>query len=173
MAVRALTAHCLASGCHRKSGKAKNLGAPPEVIKQTKEQGQTRCKPDSVQVRTSGIALAYVFIAAWVVLVGSSVWTQRLPLWTLALLIAVNMVTYGIYAADKRAAKEGRWRAAESTLHLLSLSGGWPAAWLAQKILRHKSNKAEFPAVYWLSVALNCGAVAWLVIGNTRLSALF
>ena len=47
-------------------------------------------------------------------------------------------------------------------LHLWSLAGGWPAAWWAQRLLRHKSSKAAFLRIYWLTVLLHTGAtVAW------------
>ena len=58
----------------------------------------------------------------------------------------------------------GMWRTKESHLHLLALAGGWPAAWLAQQTLRHKSQKAAFRAVYALTVVAHCGALAaWLL----------
>ena len=44
------------------------------------------------------------------------------------------------------------------------LVGGWPAAWLAQQTLRHKSQKAAFRAVYAPTVVAHCGALAaWLL----------
>ena len=65
---------------------------------------------------------------------------------------------------DKEAAIEGSWRASENQLHGLALLGGWPGAWFAQQILRHKSSKQAFRAVYWATVALNIlGLLAWLI----------
>jgi uncharacterized membrane protein YsdA (DUF1294 family) len=55
---------------------------------------------------------------------------------------------------------QGRWRTPENHLHLLSLAGGWPAAWLAQQAMRHKSSKHQFRTVYWLTVLLHCAALA-------------
>ena len=55
------------------------------------------------------------------------------------------------------------WRAAKIValglaLHLLALLGGWPAAWLAQQNMRHKSSKTAFRAIYWATIAcLNVG----------------
>jgi len=41
--------------------------------------------------------------------------------------------------------------------------GGWPGAWLAHRVLRHKSRKTSFRTVYWATVTLHCGAVlAWV-----------
>ena len=74
-----------------------------------------------------------------------------------------------MYASDKNAARAGRWRIRESHLHLLSLLGGWPAAWLAQQNMRHKSSKTEFRAVYWTTIVLHCGALAWVVLAKTSM----
>lgn len=60
--------------------------------------------------------------------------------------------------ADKSAAKRAAWRTPEKTLHWLALAGGWPGALLAQQLLGHKSAKAEFRRVFWLTVVLNVGA---------------
>ncbi len=59
---------------------------------------------------------------------------------------AASLAAFLAYAFDKSAAKGGRWRTSEGTLHLLALAGGWPGALLAQQFLRHKSAKASFNA---------------------------
>jgi uncharacterized membrane protein YsdA (DUF1294 family) len=33
---------------------------------------------------------------------------------------------------------------------------------MAQQVLRHKSTKQEFRVVFWLTVIVNCAALAWL-----------
>ena len=93
-----------------------------------------------------------------------AVWAQRLPLWAVGAALGLNLFTFLAYASDKNAAQRGMWRTKESHLHLLALVGGWPAAWLAQQMLRHKSQKTEFRAVYALTVVAHCGALAaWLL----------
>ncbi len=66
-----------------------------------------------------------------------------------------SFISFVFYAIDKSAAKNGRWRIKENTLHLLSIMEGWPGALLAQKILRHKSRKQPFRFVFMLTILLN------------------
>jgi uncharacterized membrane protein YsdA (DUF1294 family) len=83
-----------------------------------------------------------------------------------ALYIVASLFTFIMYAVDKSAAREGAWRTQESTLHLLSLAGGWPGALVAQQVLHHKSRKRSFRSVFWLTVLLNCGVFVWLLTPN-------
>ena len=53
---------------------------------------------------------------------------------------------------DKRKADSGEWRTPENTLHLFELLGGWPGAFLAQRIFRHKTAKLSYQIVFWLIV---------------------
>lgn len=77
--------------------------------------------------------------------------------------IGLSIITYFAYALDKSKAKRGTWRIQESTLHLLSLLGGWPGAAFAQQYLRHKSAKKPFRIVYWATVIINLVLFVWLV----------
>ncbi|MCW8963747.1 MAG: cold shock and DUF1294 domain-containing protein [Gammaproteobacteria bacterium] len=100
--------------------------------------------------------------AFFLVIVGFTVLIGRIPLQILMLYMIVSLLTFIMYALDKSAARKGAWRTQESTLHLLSLAGGWPGALIAQQKLRHKSRKQSFRAVFWVTLLLNCGAFAWL-----------
>ena len=76
--------------------------------------------------------------------------------------IGLSLLTFLAYAVDKSAAINGRWRTPEKTLHLLSVSGGWPGALLAQQLLRHKCSKPSFMVVFWITAAANAvGFFAW------------
>jgi uncharacterized membrane protein YsdA (DUF1294 family) len=77
--------------------------------------------------------------------------------------IAASMIAFIAYYLDKMAAKNNRWRTQERSLHLCALFGGWPGALLAQKLLRHKSKKQPFLTVFWITVFINCGLLAWLL----------
>jgi uncharacterized membrane protein YsdA (DUF1294 family)/cold shock CspA family protein len=102
------------------------------------------------------IPIVFFCILAVLVLSG------KLPIIILALYTGLSLLTYFAYALDKSAAKNGRWRTQESTLHLFSLAGGWPGAIIAQQRLRHKSKKVSFRFVFWVTVALNFGGFMWL-----------
>ena len=109
---------------------------------------------------------AYVsLLLLWAALLAVGLITQRLSLWVLPALAALNVMTLFAYAFDKNAAESGRWRTQESTLHLFALAGGWPAARLAQQILRHKNRKESFQSGYWTSAVLHCIALAAWVFG--------
>lgn len=103
---------------------------------------------------------ALLLMLVWAALLAWMVWAGRLPLLALPAALMLNLVTFFVYWLDKAAAQQGRWRIAESTLHLFSLLGGWPGAWFAQQILRHKSSKASFRAAYWASVVIHFIALA-------------
>lgn len=110
----------------------------------------------------TGSAAALFVVTVFFAVVGAAVLLGYLLPAALLVYPAASAVTFVAYAIDKSAAQKGRWRTSEGTLHLLSLIGGWPGAWLAQGMLRHKSRKQPFRVVFWLTVILNCAAVAWL-----------
>jgi len=102
-------------------------------------------------------------LVAWAALLVFGLVSQRLSLWALPILAVLNISTIFAYAFDKNAAERGWWRTQEATLHLLALAGGWPAAWLAQQIMRHKTSKQSFQSRYWTTVLLHCaGLGAWI-----------
>lgn len=98
----------------------------------------------------------------------------RPPLWVAGIYVVASLVAFAAYASDKTAAATGSWRTPESTLHVLSLAGGWPGALLAQQFLRHKSTKQEFRQVFWSTVVVNVVVVLALVspVGRKVLVAL-
>ncbi|NRA59606.1 MAG: DUF1294 domain-containing protein [Psychrobium sp.] len=74
----------------------------------------------------------------------------------------LSLVTFIVYAIDKRAAINGKFRTQENTLHLLSLLGGWPGALIAQNKLRHKTKKQPFKSIFYGTVLSNC-LIFWLI----------
>ncbi|WP_041408830.1 DUF1294 domain-containing protein [Shewanella sp. MR-4] len=103
------------------------------------------------------LLLALVFLA---MLIGAA-WWHMLPLAIVGLYLLLSLSTFIAYAFDKSAARKGRWRTKESTLHLMSLLGGWPGALFAQQLLRHKSVKAAFRQLFWLTVVTNLALLGY------------
>jgi len=77
--------------------------------------------------------------------------------------ILFSIVAFAVYAWDKSAARVGAWRTPENRLHVLALLGGWPGALIAQQLLRHKSRKASFRFLFWVTVVINCVTLAWML----------
>ena len=80
--------------------------------------------------------------------------------------LASSLLAFLVFAHDKRAARRHRHRVPERRLHVLELIGGFPGAWLAIMLLRHKSSKPSFLAVSLVASAVNLG----LLVGLLRLS---
>ncbi|MFD2366212.1 DUF1294 domain-containing protein [Pseudoduganella sp. GCM10020061] len=87
------------------------------------------------------------------------------PLALAGVYAAASLLTFAMYALDKRAAIQRTRRTPERTLLAAGLACGWPGAALAQQWLRHKSSKASFLAWFWLTVLLNAGLLLLLVRG--------
>ena len=109
-------------------------------------------RPSSAAARGSAILLLIPAFAALVLAVHLA-WPMPHAVW--GGYMALSLATFIVYAGDKRAARKGRWRVAESTLHGLALFCGWPGALLAQQLLAHKRSKPQFMRVFWGTVALN------------------
>lgn len=106
-----------------------------------------------------GIVVIAVFVAIYVLV---EVNWGPVPLWVPLGYLGVSAVTFGSYAIDKSAARLKRRRVAETSLILLGMFGGWPGAILAQQLLRHKTAKRSFRAVFWVSVLINVAVFVWL-----------
>lgn len=106
-----------------------------------------------------GVAVLMVVGVAW--------WAQALPSVLALAFVGASTICFFLYAWDKGAAEANRRRTPEATLHLWALLGGWPGALVAQHVLRHKSRKASFQAMFWTTVAFNVGVVAWLVTSES------
>jgi uncharacterized membrane protein YsdA (DUF1294 family)/cold shock CspA family protein len=125
--------------------------------------GQT-AEPKSSASPSGPGGLSLAFAALFLLFVAALVVAGRLPARILGGYALLSAITFFVYAWDKSAAQNEERRTAESTLQLLGLLGGWPGGLLAQKWLRHKSRKQPFRTVFWCTVLLNCGALAWFLI---------
>lgn len=104
------------------------------------------------------VSLALVVVIA--ASVGISLYLKGIGAGAAALYIVSCIATFCLYAFDKAAARAGRRRTPERTLHLFSALGGWPGALIAQRVLHHKSRKVSFQVVFWMTVVGNCVAAA-------------
>ncbi len=83
--------------------------------------------------------------------------------YVLALYALVSALAFCLYGFDKRRARLGDSRVPEARLHLVELLGGWPGAWVGQRVFRHKTQKTSFRIVFWLIVLLHVlGWCGWL-----------
>ncbi|MGO3126638.1 MAG: DUF1294 domain-containing protein [Luteimonas sp.] len=130
------------------------VGASP-LPRTARDTSKRRDARASASASVGGMRGLLIAIAVWCVLLGSSVVSGRLPLAALAALAGLNALTAAAYALDKHAARRGRWRTPESHLHLLELLGGWPAAGLAQQVLRHKRAKPAYRRMFFAMVVLH------------------
>ncbi|MBV0934514.1 DUF1294 domain-containing protein [Marinobacterium sp. A346] len=81
---------------------------------------------------------------------------------------AMSVWTFAVYAWDKEAARNDRRRTPEATLHMLAVLGGWPGAWCAQQLLRHKSVKAAFRVAFWWTVGIHLAVLGYLASAPGR-----
>ena len=56
----------------------------------------------------------------------------------------MNILSFSVYAADKKKAQRHKWRVPEAQLIMLAVVGGSIGALLAMYLLRHKTKHAKF-----------------------------
>ncbi|MBI5864258.1 MAG: DUF1294 domain-containing protein [Planctomycetes bacterium] len=83
--------------------------------------------------------------------------------WPLSLALAINVITFALYAYDKSVAGSGATRVPEAALHLVAALGGSPAALAAQWTLRHKTSKRSFQWRFWAIVVAQAVLVTWFI----------
>jgi uncharacterized membrane protein YsdA (DUF1294 family)/cold shock CspA family protein len=140
-------------------GRPRALSAEPVLVA---ERAEPPVRPTSVVVAIGSIlAFGTLFFVAHV--------RWQVP-WTIAgIYLVLSILTFALYAADKRAAQTNRWRTPENTLLLVGLVGGWPGAAVAQQVLRHKTKKLSFRTRFWFSVIVNVIVfvlLAWYTSAN-------
>jgi len=111
----------------------------------------------------SQLLFSIMFSSTFFTVIGILVIINKLSIIIMGAYTIFSLAAFVMYKKDKSAAQWDEWRTPESTLHLISLIGGCPGALIAQNKLRHKSKKISFKAVYWATVLINCGALAWLL----------
>lgn len=134
--------------------------APDGRIRATEVAPRDRRVPVSARKarrggRLVGALVAILLVVAFIALAALIDTLWPVPTWIPYSYAVVSVMTAIFYALDKAAARRGEWRISESTLHVLALIGGWPGAFLAQALLRHKSTKLTFRIGFWMTVVAN------------------
>lgn len=129
--------------------------------------------PAAVQVRAASLLtlphLRYMLTGlggALVLSLVGSLWLKPtgLPAWLALWAATSSIATFGIYRYDKRQSESGLGRVPEAVLLALAAVGGSAGALLGMHVpSRHKTAKVSFQAIYWLIVALQAGAVIFLL----------
>lgn len=114
--------------------------------------------------RARGLSAALLASGGFVVLLAALVVLDRAPAALLVPYVLFSALEIVLYRSDKAAAQRGGWRVPEVNLHVVALLGGWPGALVARRAFRHKTTKQPFRTVFWVTVLVNCAALAWLVV---------
>ena len=133
-----------------------------ERVPSLQERQRMAARQQARDARSLLSSMVIVFGALWSFAVIAYGFVVHQPWLVLAAWVTVNGLSLALYGADKSAAESGRRRTPEANLHLLALLGGWPAAALAQRLFNHKSSKADFRVVFWLTMIANVAAMLWL-----------
>ena len=82
--------------------------------------------------------------------------------WLWCYLIGINVATFALYGFDKSSARSVEGRVPEVVLHGAELFGGTPAAFVAQRVFHHKTQKSSYQLRFWLIVAVQVIVVIFL-----------
>ena len=116
-----------------------------------------RCAKAVTYLRSGGRVGIVAWLQLMILLVLPGLALRELPWnwWIAPTVIAIlSIVSFAMYAHDKKQAVRSGWRVSESSLHMVELLGGWPGAFLAQRKLRHKCSKRSYQFTFWCIVGL-------------------
>jgi uncharacterized membrane protein YsdA (DUF1294 family)/cold shock CspA family protein len=124
--------------------------------------GNVEFMGDSSKIHTQNGPLSFAIPFLFLMFLSACVLLGQLSFVVVIAYLVASAISFLVYAKDKSAAERNQWRTSERTLHILGLLGGWPGAFIAQKLLRHKSTKESFQKAFWATVVLNCVGLVWL-----------
>ncbi len=81
-----------------------------------------------------------------------------------AYIVAINSSVFIALAVDKFCARTGCLRMPEWLIYFVALLGASGAILAAQYVLRHKSRKWPFAAIFAGIVAVQCAALVWYLV---------
>ncbi|MBR3610788.1 MAG: DUF1294 domain-containing protein [Oscillospiraceae bacterium] len=76
--------------------------------------------------------------------------------------IAVNVIAFAMYGADKYFAKKDMWRISEKALIGIAAIGGAFGAFAGMETFRHKTKHAKFKIFVPVLMAVHLGVLAYL-----------
>ena len=86
-----------------------------------------------------------------------------LPDWLGVYLLIVNVAAIAVYGADKRRAKQGRWRVPEKTLFLAALLFGGTGGTIGMFFFHHKTKHWYFRIFFPLLAIVQLGIFGYLM----------
>lgn len=81
-------------------------------------------------------------------------------------LLAVNILAFSAYGADKQRARRNMWRGPESQLLLLAAAGGSVGALLGMRCFHHKTRKPKFRVGIPVILVVQAVLVSLLMAGG-------
>jgi uncharacterized membrane protein YsdA (DUF1294 family) len=76
----------------------------------------------------------------------------------------INLVTFHVWALDKKYAIARQRRVPESTLLTLCAVGGWPMGMIGTHVFRHKSSKKAFIHKVYVVVAFQVALLCSIIV---------
>ena len=145
----------------RKRARADKVAFAHQRIQPLAKSRQGTATPSAPPDRAAfPVCVAAVFFAylAW------STATGKLHFAIIVLYALASLFAFLAYGRDKGNAERHKRRTPEVKLHLISMLGGWPGAWIAQRVFRHKSKKTEFQITFAATLIVNCIALAYVTL---------
>ena len=96
-----------------------------------------------------------IFALVYLILIAISTLFFNILKFVFAWYIIISTISFVVYYLDKVAAENEERRTPEKTLHLIDVLGGWIGASFAHKLLNHKTTKAEFRNIFYLTIIIN------------------
>ncbi|QSX05534.1 DUF1294 domain-containing protein [Sedimentibacter sp. zth1] len=85
-------------------------------------------------------------------------------MWYLLLyLLIINLVAFIMFYVDKRKAIKDKWRIRESSLYLVSFTGGVYGSILAMYLFHHKTRKVKFCIITALALIINIAIMVLII----------
>lgn len=154
-AVHALAIRVADAAMAAASPQARRASAPPVA---------TPARPPRKRRGATPVLLG---IVAWFGLFVGATVAGRLAVPVLLALPIYNLFVFFLYWHNRHARSRGATHIPEDALHVLAALGGWPGAWLAQRLLRYQPATAWFDRAFWIAVGVNVvGVLAWLFLAG-------